>query len=318
MKRKITIAISAIALVALCAIGIFSFNHFSEKLDTNLIVNTQDSVGGAIRLTGRKNAAKLDAESVTITATVAPEYTMDKTLSWSMAYTESGLTYQQGTNGEYSLSDCLQMTISEDTLSVTIKYLSNFPEQVTITATSNADTSKKATCTIDCYERSTDITYSDSSVLALNSGNPDLTYEKLFVDNQTWEIFAFNGVDGVGSIETVSSVKLQIRLHDDLVSALRTAGFTVDTSYSDYQYNQAIEDFLFDKVTGASETNADFMTVLNQTYKWFTFTATLTDTHQASSKVVNTLTKDYWVGYFSISDFFSITSVTLDKSQIIF
>lgn len=326
MKRKITIALSAIALVALCAIGIFSFNHFSgnEALDTNLVVNTDGaSSNGFFRLLAtRKNAANIDKETVTITATVEPSYTHDATLKWTALYKSTGQPYLG--NGDELISDVIEMTVAEDTMSVTIKYLGQFTDQIIVTATSNADATKSASCTLDCYKRTSDIKMNHSSTdgLHLNIECQDVSYDDIFNKNISFGTLTPATPTKAGTIDTTTSVDVQIKLHDDLVAALEEAGYTVDASAKSYgsgvtQGSASIKDFLLEKVTGASATDADFITVLNQTYRWFEVYTVVTDKYD--TKTVNTITVDHgYFGYFNVSDFFSITSVTLDKSQIIF
>ncbi len=86
---------------------------------------------------------------VTLTATVMPENATDKSLSWSVEFVNPSSAWASGKDAE----DYVSVSESPDTLTANVFVHEGFSEKIKITARSNSNTSVKASCVCDYYER---------------------------------------------------------------------------------------------------------------------------------------------------------------------
>lgn len=99
--------------------------------------------------------------AVTLTATITPSDAANKNVNWSIAWKNASSTWATGkTVSNY-------VTLSSSGLTATVTNVAPFGEQIIITCTSAANTSAKATCTVDYVKRVTDVkvTLSSGTVL---------------------------------------------------------------------------------------------------------------------------------------------------------
>lgn len=319
MKRKITIAslIGAIAILCIACVGVFTNTQKEyEDIDpNNILVESTNTTGISLTSRTRKMAMSDGMQTTTtITATVGPEVAADKTLIWSIAWSSES---------SETLSDYVTMTVSEDTFSVTLTYIKQFSTQIKVTATSNLTTSVSAECLIDCYERTENV-YINGNVAAGYFTVGGVSYSDIFVDNKA---FTFN-IDAKksGTIDTTTNYTYtNLALSTELDNALKAAGFTIAGSNDNYAndgsvtYLSLIEGWIGQSYSSLSSSQrAALVQALNSVDVWYTLYGIATDCIPGTSTAVGTCNLTLYVRGFDLSDGLAITSVTLDKSQIIF
>ena len=141
--------IIAVLAVLLCAV-VFSFSGCNQGETTaagepmvTTIHNTEH-----MRLTSATTASD---NSVTITATVYPEYATNKDVSWSLAWADASSSWATGK----TVSDYVSMT--SDASSATLTCVQAFGEQIVLTATLIANEQHTANATIDYNQRVIDM-----------------------------------------------------------------------------------------------------------------------------------------------------------------
>ena len=127
---------------ALCFGIAFGLNAYETHQDNNAdapIVNVKNENG--IRI---KQNRISETNTYSLTATVSPVEAYVSTVSCSVAWSSTNST---------SISDYITLTTSDDTLTCTVKVLKAFTTQAVITCTSDMDTTKTATCSVDYVSR---------------------------------------------------------------------------------------------------------------------------------------------------------------------
>ncbi len=97
----------------------------------------------ALRLT-KHNRVSASGQALSVTATLSPDYIIDKTVNWSIAW--------KGTNSA-NVNDFITLTPSSDTLTCTVSVKKAFTTQIVLTCSANNNPQVKATCTIDYVGR---------------------------------------------------------------------------------------------------------------------------------------------------------------------
>lgn len=116
----------------------------SAAEQSDFIVGNIAESGIKLRATTSTQATAID--SVTLTATVEPANATNKSVSWSLAWTNASSEWATGK----TVTDYVQLTPSGgDNTTATVSYSAPFGEQVTVTATSQDNPEAKASCTFD-------------------------------------------------------------------------------------------------------------------------------------------------------------------------
>ncbi len=116
----------------------------SAAQQSDFIVGNVMESGIKLRAIASTQATALD--SVTLTATVEPANATNKSVSWSLAWTNASSEWATGK----TVTDYVQLTPSGgDNTTATVSYSAPFGEQVTVTATSRDNPEAKASCTFD-------------------------------------------------------------------------------------------------------------------------------------------------------------------------
>ena len=139
MKKKVLL-IASIPLAILLIVLLFVFNYTPGPVFNPLIID-------GYKFHGLKLSSSINNQadnSVTITASVEPNYVLDKTLDWNIEWVSESTK---------NVNDYVSMSVSDDTLSATILYLEVFDTQILVTATSKSNPEVSAICTVDCYKR---------------------------------------------------------------------------------------------------------------------------------------------------------------------
>lgn len=158
IHKRWTAVIIAVLTVLLCAV-VFSFSGCNQTETTaagepivTTIHNTEH-----MQLTSATTASD---NSVTITASVYPEYATNKDVSWSLAWADASSSWATGK----TVSNYVSMT--SDASSATLTCVQAFGEQIILTASVSSGLS--ATATLDFEKRLDDIKFilkRDSAVL---------------------------------------------------------------------------------------------------------------------------------------------------------
>lgn len=313
-KRNILIIAFSFLGICLIAIGALTLNLFkSDAQPGNLIVNT-DEGNDYIRLTGiKRKISATSTEVVTITATVNPNIVVDDTLNWSIAWNGSN----SGT-----VSDYVTMTVSDDTHSVDIQFVKQFSTQIKVTATSNLTPAISASCTVDCYKKTTDINITSAV------GNNDVTYT---VDNTNKTITFTNAnyqslMDGslklkisaenisVGSLYGGGQIAhVSLDLSDEALEALNISSRAMPYNFTSELVKIADCCGLTYNILNNTENlkaiaNIDHLFDLTISYK----------DYDSSSSTINTINVTFKLCGFNLSDGVNVSSLTLNDTSIIF
>lgn len=149
------------------------------KLDTSSVQNMPKG------LTFVSNAETFSATSVTVTATVLPVTATNKALIWSIAWAEPN-----GWSSGKTVTDYVGLTSNDNVATVTFKKVFNV--KAVVTATSQDNSSIKATCNIDCAKQllSADIVVKTLDMVTWNFSKgisvlPLLPYDMMSGDSLT-------------------------------------------------------------------------------------------------------------------------------------
>ena len=109
----------------------------------------------------KRNKVSANGTALSVTATLAPDWVVDKTVNWTLSWASSN---------SGNVADYITITPSSDTLTCTVAVKKAFTTQIILTCTANSNDKVKATCTIDYVSR---------DLLASNrEGDLDLSGEK--------------------------------------------------------------------------------------------------------------------------------------------
>lgn len=173
MKKKyFTISLGLLLLLGVVlSVVLFTTKAKEEKINNfndELVFNSENNDG--IKLNMRRSNSSTSSNTYTITATVEPSDVVNKKLKWQLNWTSSV---------SLKISSYVTMEVAEDTLSATITYIKNFDTQIILTVNSQASTSVKATCTLDCYKRvsNVELNFVDGTATArIDEKNKQITY----------------------------------------------------------------------------------------------------------------------------------------------
>lgn len=169
MKKKIfvlTVAILVLAFSLLSFSACTSFNKIVEKTSNVLDeVIAVDDVGTAMydgKTYDMPQALKFFAASpntsktIRLTATISPVSATDQTVDWSLSFVNPSSTWASGK----SASDYVSvLPTSDGSLTADVSFVANFGEQILLTVVSRVNDFASATCTIDCYQEVTSVSY---------------------------------------------------------------------------------------------------------------------------------------------------------------
>ena len=128
-----------------------------------------------------------EQDGILLTATVTPDNDYNKTVDWSVAFSEPDNFWASGKNA----SDYVSVTPTEDgSLSAYVKCLQPFDNPIFVTVTSRVDAKKSATCQVDYMKRAGMITYRVEDYRNPNpsSAIPYCELEFYAIDNTIYEI----------------------------------------------------------------------------------------------------------------------------------
>lgn len=152
-------------------------------------------------LNATATASTVSTGAVTLTATITPSDATNKNVSWEIAWKNPSSTWASGK----TVSNYVKLNVNtSNRLQATITNVAPFGEQILITCTSAANTSAKATCTVDYVKRVTgvNVVLGDGRTL----GNFSLQGRQLSDPYKAITIASTSVNYGVGTVEDVVSV----------------------------------------------------------------------------------------------------------------
>ena len=173
IKRTAVICLAIVIVVAftLCVFtkGFTDWRFGKEPpavndLNSNVVVTPQEGNGG-IRLmaeflpeiTGSDDDVDYEGETLTITATLSPVTTENKTIVWSAAWTDAESEWASGK--EMADYFALSSDSSESGESISLNCKKAFGEQITVRAESDEDETIFATCKVDFRKKIESLQY---------------------------------------------------------------------------------------------------------------------------------------------------------------
>lgn len=197
-------------------------------LDGNEIKDPVDitKTEGLIFATTTYNATASEFGSVTVTATVLPETTIDKRVDWSLAWANPSSTWAKGKEvGDYISLDSMDN-------SVTATCLAPFGEQIVLKATLKADETLSDSMTLDFYKRVEGVT------LNLDAGDGKTSTIQSGAGIQTWNWkITQSSYPGYGSFALVSA--LQGTCTSSINYGVGTKNDSVATTTISYRHSQS-------------------------------------------------------------------------------
>lgn len=205
----------------------------------DVVAGVQDS--DMLRLT-KKNKVSANGTALSVSATLAPDWVVDKTVNWTLSWASSN---------SGNLADYITITPSTDTLTCTVSVKKAFTTQIILTCTANSNDKVKATCTIDYVSRTLTSSY-DYTDLDLSGEKYDsITINEVLTDEYNYlDASGYSTINGTLN-GVVKNVKYSaIMIGDKMIT---------EEDYSKTLESWLIEEFgsLTDAVSYFSDNNYD-------------------------------------------------------------
>lgn len=314
-KRKIFSLLLCLTLVFIC-IFVTSCAKSDVTLDDEIVSHARPIELKMMRL------ANTTQDGVVVNATVNPSTVINDKLNWSLEWVS--------TSSE-NVSDYVTMQVSADTHSVTLTYKKNFTKQLILKATSVLTPSINSTCTIDCYKRTNNFsldfgfeTQDDDFIPIPNESQKTVDFSKMpYIGLTEYHVTDCDlfGLTQTGTVNVTNKKIVKFSLSTELKTKLTQAGITIKANSTDEQ--QADEfiglsiNLLLNELINITEANKEQVFELLGTLDyWFDMSCTVKD--MSGTTEVNSFNKTYKLVGFNISDGLSVTSVNLNKTNIIF
>ena len=258
-------------------------------VDGDVMTEIQDS--DMLKLT-KRNKVSASGQSLSVSATLAPDWVVDKTVSWSLAW--------NGSNSDI-VSQYVSITPSSDTLTCEVKVLKEFTTQIILTCKANSKANVKATCTIDYVGRTLNMVNGPSQQEwddLIGEKYSNYTLEQLV--NYEWDFLDISSY-------SVNGGTLQGTLKNIKYSSIKIEGSEVSNSLS-----QTLEDFLNSKYGDIG--NA--MVEIDRTLDVEVFV--VGDVYYNDTLIKSGVTYSTYGHYLVSEGGYSATGLTLSDTQLIF
>lgn len=319
--KKIILFVSTICLaVLLIAVGIWLAKSSNSETEQPPFVVDPVQENDKLRLSTKRYVDNRTGETgVTVNAIVNPSSVVNDKLTWTLEWSQIS---------SENVFDYVTMNVSADTHSVTLVYKKNFNTQLVLKATSVQIPSVSATCSVDCYKRTSDFAVDFSFEI-------DGEYQSMTVDetNKTIDfgVVTYANLNSVllddlvtedaiqiGTIDTISSTTRKLVFSEELKRNLTSTGVTFTNTLVDISelVGKSIQEIINMFVDSTTNNRDDIYYALSSSDCWFNLEITVIDTY--NDVEINRLTKTYMLIEFDISDGMFVTNIDLDKSNIIF
>lgn len=315
--RKFIKCLSFVLMLGIICIGLVGCKKDKtneEKNEDYLMVTESESKGINLKMQRLSNVATQSTTSgVEVVATVNPDNAVNKELTWTLTWK---------TSKSDSVSDYVTKTVSSDTLTCTLTYVKNFDIQIILTATSVANSSIKATCTVDCYKRLSK--YELSLAIDFDGPCPSISADENRIIDYSGEYdsfpsalkdvyFDFEGdienITRVGTIDSSYSITRKIQLSSELRTALTNKGITCNSTRYELVDGTTFDDIFTELCTINSLDN--FKLALASTSNWFVMVVYITENGET------TMLGSYRLMGFNYSAS-EISSISFDNTSVIF
>lgn len=246
-KMKLTLKLFLVlGLVAVLLIGLINVSSFGKKTVLTSPVQTGDVVDGSgtelvsgkvypmsssMTFSSVSTYSATASDGIIVEATVKPSSLANKAVNWSIAWADAESDFAKGK----VVSNYLSITPEVDTNKVLVKCLKPFGEKINLTATSQLDPSKSATCVVDYAYRFTGFSWSrvfdwgtDSARAETDFVDSDrtLTWDRHLLSSDQLNSYVLPVYSDVGTVEP-SEVYMTVR---------RDIGY--------YNFNKIIENYI--------------------------------------------------------------------------
>lgn len=190
--KKIAIVIAVMAVMLITVFAFVGCNKTTPDIAPEQEnVNATESNSGEFVISGTKSTgiklmkaqvmaadfedygiSALAESAYTLTATIEPESAVNQKVEWTMAF-NSPNTWAQGKN----VTDYVTLTKSADTKTATLSCKAPFGCQITVTATSDANSAATASCTLDYAQKVTAASLNFGNVNVNLGGDTMVKYE---------------------------------------------------------------------------------------------------------------------------------------------
>lgn len=240
MKTKKTL-ISVFAVIALVAVLVVSCVACQEVKDkANELVDKAKDVVNSLEITTNSNAflslymadnSAVEEDSYVITARFDTDFDVLNKATWALAFSDTSVTE--------NVEEYVTKTLSEDTLSCTVKMLKPFDKVIVLTCANATYSEIAATCQLDCKARLRD--NADFYLSAYKGVIPASADQRVIIgedDGYAYETTKINrmpcfGYSNMGQVRSyMSRVGLKSTIGADLMSERLKLPFTVDREVS--------------------------------------------------------------------------------------
>lgn len=287
-----------------------------EKNDNYLMCTENESNGINLKMKRLSNVSTQSTSGdIEIVAIVNPSDAVNKKLTWTLTWK---------TSKSDSISDYVTKSVSSDTLTCTLTYVKNFDTQIILKATSDANSSISATCTIDCYKRTQGINslkltidFNGSMIEGDSFGDSIdyVDYEELNFDDLSYYTFDLSNsnisLNRIGTVDSNTTIKYYLTLSSNLKTYLTNNGITCNSTVFELEdANISILDVFNDLCTINSQDN--FKKALSSYAYWFDLRIVVSE-----NNVTESYTKTYSMIGFNLVES-EIKSISFNNSSVIF
>lgn len=307
-------------MVWLAVVFVFTCLIVTSCTKKDVVNNEITSHGRPIELKV-KRLANTTEEGVVVNATVNPGSVINDKLNWTLEWSSAS---------SEQVSNYVSMVVSEDTHSVTLIYKQPFNKQLILKVTSVLTPTINTTCSIDCYKRTIDFLL--DFALETSDGDdfiPTVDNSKKTVDFSAMNYSMLDDISicdcdlyslvQTGTINVTNKKIVKFSLAPVLKAKLTNAGFNTSEFYyveNPNNYAESIYDLLCELIEFTSSSEEEVFKILGTSFHWFDMTCIVVD--MSGSTEVNSFTKVYKMTGFDISDGLSVTSINLNKTNIVF
>lgn len=249
MKKKLVASILAVATISSCAFAAVACTDTNPDTPTKTVWQTaandmqiHQTKNQGISLTTTtapyENSTietyANEVTSKTIKATITPT-DVDQSVSWSLSWANPSAAWALGKDVE----DYIELTENEsNALQVTVRMKKYFSAQIILAVTSDSNSSLSAECTLDCYERISNVdevtigpSLSDSSVdrfVCEYSASTKIVAQS----NCSCSPYSYNH-----TVDVDYDFAYYVVVYDNFVNACKAQGMTVKVAADEFSQN---------------------------------------------------------------------------------
>lgn len=235
--------IAILAVLAACAIGGYSAykkNNPATPGGTEkppVIIENPDPDKVYVMPKTMTFSSMTSGNSVTIKATVDPDYALNKNINWSVEFVNPASAWV----GNKTATNYITVTPQENTQIATVEHKARFGAQIKITATSASNPAAKAECICDCLE---EVYFSDWGVEGQIIDDMDKVLYRNSMNYDTEEIQGLLDKDALTNNEAYYNAYKYVELSTlvGTVSEKPTGDITITISYGE-DWNIFAEEF---------------------------------------------------------------------------